>query len=208
MKMWLASAVTLLALAPSALADVRQVAAPDLKSIEASGPYRIEIVGGPSHSAVLEGTPAHLARIKTEYENGALRVSDTCRFNCSRRHLEVVLRVVTPQLESLDVSKGIEAKARDLVAGDLKLVVEMGATLDIAGRCESLSVRARMGADLDASGLVCRQVDISASMGADADVHATESIRANGSMGADVRIHGNPTRRDVSGAMGASISSP
>jgi hypothetical protein len=208
MKMWLASFFTALALAPSALADVRRIDVPDLRSVDASGPYKVEIVSGAAPSATLEGSAAHLARIKTEYANGVLKARDTCWFNCGRRNLSVVLRVVTPQLESLDISKGIEAEARDLAAGQLNLDLQMGATLDIAGSCDSLSARARMGADLDASQLVCRQVDIEASMGADVDVHATEHVKADGSMGADIRVHGNPTRRDTSGSMGANISSP
>ena len=208
MRMLLAGMLLTLAMASPAGADVRRIEVPGLTAVEASGPFTVQVVSGAAPAATLEGSAAALARMLTTFSNGLLKVRDTCWINCGRRNLDVVLKVVAPRIDSLDFSKGIEADVSDVAAGSLRLSVQMGAELDIAGRCDTLEASAKMGADLDASTLVCRQVDVTASMGANAKVHATERVKVKGSMGADVRVLGDPAQRETSGTMGANITSP
>ena len=199
--------LVLLMSAGAAAAETQSVAVSNLRTLEVAGAFRVEISTGPQTSAVLEGAPSELAKLQTVVDGQRLRVETRCTIFCADHHnIHVVLRVTAPALDAISISRGAAATASGLDAGALKLDISMGGALDAAGACDSLAASARMGAELDARHLICRTVDIKASMGADVSVHASESVEAHASMGASVKVSGAPRRHDVSAFMGGDVS--
>lgn len=199
-------AVSLLA-AGSAMAETRRVNnVTAINAVDVSGRFRAEIVRGDTPGATLEGTSGDLDKIGIRISNGELRLWERCSMFCGRRDLDVVVRVVTPRLSSIDVSKGAEVTAADLNADSLSLDVSMGGTLKASGSCSNLSADVSMGGSLSAANLACRAVAADASMGGAATVRASETAAADASMGGSVAVHGNPPKFEGSGSMGGSVS--
>jgi hypothetical protein len=190
----------------AAAADTRVIAVQNLLELDASGPFRIEISAGPISSAVLEGPTAELNRLESRVTDRGLQVrAKGVAFRSGNGDIDVVLRITTPILQAITVSKGAEGAATGLNTSALKLDVSMGALLKVAGQCNGLEADARMGGALDAEGLICRDVSAHASMGGSVQVHATQSIKAGASMGGSIEVTGNPPRRDISSSMGGAV---
>ena len=207
MKTVLLAAMAVLAFTGVATADTRSIPVQALHAIEVSGPFRIEITTGPTTSAVLEGATSELAKLSAHVNGARLVVRQRCGPVCidGDDSIHVVLRVTAPVLQAIRVSKGAEATAVGLNTRTLKLDVSTGGTLKADGVCDALSAGARMGGELDAGGLVCRDVDASASMGGAAHVNATQSVGAHASMGGSVKISGSPLRHDATAFMGGIV---
>jgi len=198
---------SLVLIGAAAHAETRRVnAITTISTIEADGRFKLEIVGGDTAGATLAGAPEDIARVGIRYRDGELRLREKCRVFCGNDNLDVVVRVVAPQLTSLQLAKGVEATATDLAAQSLTLEVAMGATLRASGRCDTLEADVTMGGALSAKDLECRRVEVDATMGGAAAVRAIEEAKADASMGGAVTVHGNPPRMDSRSAMGGAIS--
>ena len=207
MKTLVLAAMAVLGSAAAAAADTRTIPVQALHAIDVSGPFKIEITTGPTTSAVLEGSPSELAKLAAHVDGSRLVVRRRCGPVCidSDDPIHAVLRVTAPILQAIRVSKGAEATAAGLNTSTLKLDVSMGGTLKADGVCGALSAGARMGGELDAGGLVCRDVDASASMGGATHVNATQSAGAHASMGGSVKISGSPPHHDATAFMGGIV---
>lgn len=207
MKTLLMAGLAVLATAGAAAADTRPISVQQILTVEASGPFRVEITTGPQTSAVLEGPASDLDRLESRVSGSRLQVRTrgmTLR-NTNRGDIDVVLRITAPILQGIEVSKGAEGTATGLDTTFIRLDVSMGAALTASGKCNKLDARARMGGSLDAEHLICRDVDADASMGGTAHVHATQSVEANASMGGVIEIEGKPPHHDASAMMGGIV---
>ncbi|MDZ4777472.1 MAG: DUF2807 domain-containing protein [Alphaproteobacteria bacterium] len=193
----------------SAHAETRRVNnITNISSIEAEGRFRIEIVSGATAGATLTGAPDDVARVGIRYRDGDIRFWEKCTVFCGNQELDVVVRIVAPQLTSLELSKGVEATATGLSAQTLSVDLAMGASLRATGQCDTLEADVAMGGALSAENLACRRVVVDAAMGGSADVRASAEAEADASMGGAITIYGNPPRIDSSGSMGGTISTP
>jgi hypothetical protein len=198
------AALALLAFAAPAAGETRNVSVANFHAIEASGQFRIEFTQGPRASLTFDGAASDIDRLRVSSRNGELSIEHRCTFFCSR-NLHVVARVTAPNLDELDLAKGVEFTAEGVDAGDLSIDIAMGATAHLSGTCRNLDANAAMGAVLDARALECRTASIDAAMGGVARVSAAESIDASAAMGGDIRVSGNPERRRQSASMGGNI---
>lgn len=173
--------------------------------VNASDRIPVEITIGDGYR--VEVTGADAARVRTEVDDGALRIRQRNRpwFGGPPR-IDARVVVTMPSLDSIAASKGAEVNATGIDSGSLDLSASMGGAIDAAGRCRALTVAASMGGAVDADAVQCERADISASMGGSADVYASAAISAAASMGGAVTVEGNPTSRDVSTSMGGSVS--
>ena len=205
MKILATTAIAALALAGTASAETRNLSGFD--SVGAEGHFRVEVAMGNAFSVTVDGAEAD--KVETYIRNHSLQIRQTGTnwFRGSRR-IDAVVHVTMPRVEGLSSAKGAEMRATDIRANDLSLSVAMGSEMVVTGTCHSLSASAAMGAELNAAHLDCATVDVSASMGAEADVFARESVSASASMGADIDISGNPRSRSASASMGGDISYP
>lgn len=177
-----------------------------INSVDVSGRFRTVIVRGDMPGATLEGARGDLDKIGIRVLNGDLKLWERCSIFCGRRDLDVVVKIVTPRLSSIDVAKGAEMQADDLNVDNLAVDVTMGGTLKASGVCANLSADVSMGGSLAAANLACRSVSADASMGGSASVFANEAAVADASMGGAVTVHGNPPKFDGGGSMGGTVS--
>jgi hypothetical protein len=190
-------------MAGAATAETRDVGR--FVAVSATDRVPVEIVRGDSYSVEVIGQDA--SRVRTEIDDGALEIGQRNRswFGNPAR-IDARVRVTTPSIERIAASRGASVRAEDIEADDMSLAAAMGGSIDISGRCRSLSASAAMGGSIDADAFQCVTANISAAMGGDADVYASSAFDASASMGGSISVGGNPTDRDVSTAMGGSVS--
>ena len=81
-----------------------------------------------------------------------------------------------------------------------------GSQMNVSGTAQSLKASCSSGANLNASKLVSDKADVSASSGADLDVHVTKDLKAHASSGAGITVYGNPTTRDTNSSSGGDVN--
>lgn len=93
----------------------------------------------------------------------------------------------------------------DVLAKNLYTKINMGAIVELEGQTERMEVKANMGAILKASRLDSKIAYVSANMGAEVDVRATEEIEISAGFGSTVDYTGGPTVRHTSKNFGAEV---
>lgn len=185
-------------------AEQRSFSPPWLESLEASGGIRIDGGVGPTSSAVLEGSERALSRVTVTQTATGLKVVRRCIGGC-RNDGDVTLRVTAPSLTNIRLAQGVEA--RIVVDNPAALAVDamQGVQLTLVGRCGALNINGRMGADIEAKGLECREATVNGAMGADISVFASERASVEATMGASVDVHGGASQLASKASMGGSV---
>jgi hypothetical protein len=196
------AAVLALAMAASASAETRNLRG--FNSIGASDQMRVEISVGGDYAVEVTGADAD--RVRTRVEDGALLIDQRNRPWFGSRHLNAVVRVSVPELESIAAARGVEVSARGVESERFDIAAAMGAEVRVSGTCGVLDATAAMGASIRADELQCRVADVSAAMGGSARVYASETYEGSASMGGSIDISGDGASRGRSTAMGGSIN--
>lgn len=201
MRYAITSVLMALALASPAGAEPRNLSGFDRVNVRDH--IAVEVRSGPAFAVDVSGPEA--ARVVTRVEGRELRIWERNRpwFGRDPRVNATVI-VTMPSVSGLSAARGATLVAGDIAAGHISLAAAMGAELRITGSCQSLDAAAAMGAELHAENFHCLAADVSAAMGADARVFASESFDATAAMGANVAIAGGG-HGDTSAAMGGSI---
>jgi hypothetical protein len=202
MRLMATAAVVALVMAASASAETRNLR--DFNSIGASDQMRVEISVGGEYA--VEVTGADAARVRTRVEDGTLLIDQRNRPWFGSRHLNAVVRISVPELESIAAARGVEVNARGVDAERFDIAAAMGAEVRVSGTCGVLDAAAAMGASIRADELQCRTADVSAAMGGSARVYASETYEGSASMGGSIDISGDGASRGRSTAMGGSIN--
>ena len=90
---------------------------------------------------------------------------------------------------------------------DLELTASMGSEVKLSGSARKLELTAKMGADVKAERLICEDVSVAASMGADVFVYASHELDISAGFGASVDYAGNAAVNHSSKYFGADIQS-
>lgn len=106
---------------------------------------------------------------------------------------------------SLEASSGADLDVREAAGTAFDLESSSGADLSVEGTCARAEADSSSGSELHAERLLCADVNVNASSGADAEVHASASVNAEASSGSDIRIHGNPAEVEREASSGAEI---
>ncbi|MBN8608346.1 MAG: DUF2807 domain-containing protein [Caulobacterales bacterium] len=202
MRLMATAAVLALAMAASASAETRNLRG--FNSIGASDQMRVEISVGGDYAVEVTGADAD--RVRTRVEDGALLIDQRNRPWFGSRHLNAVVRVSVPELESIAAARGVEVSARGVESERFDIAAAMGAEVRVSGTCGVLDATAAMGASIRADELQCRVADVSAAMGGSARVYASETYEGSASMGGSIDISGDGASRGRSTAMGGSIN--
>lgn len=202
MRLMATAAVLALAMAASASAETRNLRG--FNSIGASDQMRVEISVGGDYAVEVTGADAD--RVRTRVEDGALLIDQRNRPWFGSRHLNAVVRVSVPELESIAAARGVEVSARGVESERFDIAAAMGAEVRVSGTCGVLDATAAMGASIRADELHCRVADVSAAMGGSARVYASETYEGSASMGGSIDISGDGASRGRSTAMGGSIN--
>jgi hypothetical protein len=161
--------------------------------------------------------------LKTEVTGGKLKIYLEEGVNYAKK---MKVFVTLKQLKELEASAGAEVKSENLIKSEsLKInsssgsdvTMEVGCTMvsldsssgsqmNVSGTTQSVKAGCSSGANLDASKLVAENGDVSASSGADMDVHVTKDLKAHASSGAGITVYGNPTTRDTNSSSGGDVN--
>lgn len=196
---------TVLASAPALGQDRQNIDVDAFHAIEAGGGMRVEVEHGDTPAVWLDGDADDFDDVRVRVRNGRLDIGrDTGLFNFGSGP-DVTVHVVASGIDSLDFGQGVSARVTGLDADDLEVEISTGSAARLEGRCTRLDVDVSTGGSLQASDLVCEDVEASASTGGGATLHATHSVSGRASMGGDLDVYGAPEVHDLRMSMGGSI---
>ncbi|MBI4921263.1 MAG: DUF2807 domain-containing protein [Devosia nanyangense] len=219
------------AISTAALAESRTYEVPTFDQVSVSSGISATIEIGGAQSVIADAfNAAILERVQVDVRNGRLEVSlrwDALdwvfNFGADKG---VVLHVAAPALKAAESSAGADVEVRgmsgdtlalsassgsNIVATDVKggrvdLSASSGAYLKLTGTCEHLVAAASSGANIEAGGLACQDVNANASVGGHVSVRAERSLDANASVGGSILVSGNPATTTIDSSTGGSVS--
>jgi Putative auto-transporter adhesin, head GIN domain len=182
--------------------------------------------GNEESLAVSASDQKHLDRLKTEIENGTLKIyydNKGVTWKPGNKKLKAYVSFKT--LERLHASSGsqvtvngsINAENLDLNvssgagfngaihAKELSADVSSGAGVKISGKADKLTVDVSSGADFKGYDLAVDFCDAKASSGASLHVTINKELNAKASSGADIRYKGTALIRDIKVSAGGAV---
>ena len=202
-------------------------------AVDVFGPFQIELIQSDKESIEMESVNINREDIVMEVKRGELRLKLKSRHYWSdwdshkhRKPQFIKTRIYYKNLVELKASAGANITFREtvrtskfLVSGsmgaEIFLPIEanvvfaksnMGATVNLKGKAGYLEVLGKMGGSVKASKLESKSAYVSASMGSDISIYASEEVDIAANFGASVSYSGDPTVRHTNKKMGADIS--
>ena len=210
-------------------ADSLPLSVSDFTGLDVSSGIKIVVTPADAFSVSADSPQADdLHDLKYAVTGGVLRVwydwSIWRIFNFGPR--DITLTITMPEIASLVVSGGADAKLNGVPGDELRvdvsggahaaidaasakryaMALSGGASATIAGTCYSARLDTSGGATLDARDLDCAEVVGTASGGAHLVVSAGASVTADASGGAHIEIHGHPPQTTVNSSSGGGVS--
>ncbi|MDQ3276885.1 MAG: DUF2807 domain-containing protein [Bacteroidota bacterium] len=205
-------------------AEVRNVGS--FTGINVSGGIDVYLSTGNEALAVSASKPEYKERIKTEVENGVLRIWYDSKMGISLnsdRRLKAYVSYKT--LKSLEASGGSDIRVDGTIASEelvmrisggsdfvgkveaAKLTVRQsgGSDVNISGRATSLTVDASGGSDFNGYDLVAEVCDLEASGACDIEVTASRVLSARASGASDISYKGSPTVKEAKSSGASSV---
>ena len=172
---------------------------PAFTAVEISGAYDVEIVAQKDQKLEVEGDENLLSLIITEVKNGVLSVRNEKGFDTEHK---LRLRISLPTLDSISTSGANDIVASNVKSDEFSINASGAGNMQVSGEAESLQVEISGAGEVDAKDLRARKVTISSSGSAQADVYASEELRANVSGAGNVTYYGDPKNvsEDTSGS--------
>jgi hypothetical protein len=172
---------------------------PAFNAVEISGAYDVEIVVQKEQSLEVEGDDNLLPLIKTEVKNGVLSINNEHSF--STKH-KLRVRISLPSLDGISTSGASDILASDVKSEEFKINASGAGNLQVSGETITLEVEVSGAGEIDAKDLHAKKVIITSSGAAQADVYASEELRANVSGAGNITYYGDPktVSEDTSGA--------
>jgi hypothetical protein len=202
MRTFLIAGVALLALTGAAGAEVRNLSG--FTSVSAADRIRVEVAVGDAFRVEVTGSEAD--KVSTRIDGDRLVIRRTNRpLWGGTPPIDATVRVAMPAVEGLASSRGAELSATGIEASTLSLAASMGGELRAEGACATLEAAASMGGVIRAEGLLCRDADVSASMGGEARIYASNRFDVAASMGGAVNVAGDGEGGDIALSMGGSL---
>ena len=135
-------------------------------------------------------------------EGSTLSIHGTELYNTTE---PVLVTIVTPALNGIDLSGGSQGTAPGLTGDQLAVGLSGGAGLTASGSVTALTLNVSGGARADLGGLAAETVAVNASGGANARVSASIAVTGSASGGSHVTVVGGATVQ-VETSGGASVS--
>lgn len=192
-------------LASSAFAETKTYALADFTRVSAAAGVSVDIAVGGDYAVTATSSAEGLERLEIKVVDGALQVRRKAKGWRWKRGEEVSVKVAMPALEAIGVSSGASVDAVGVDAGAFAIDASSGGSLDVAGKCDALTVDVSSGGNVDAETLICRTANASASSGGSADIFASESVNADASSGGSVDVNGSPKTVNKDTSSGGSV---
>lgn len=198
--------------------------------VSVSGGIDLYLSQGDEAVAVSASKTEYRDRIRTEIENGILKVyydGKGIRNFMGGGNTNMKVYVSYKTLSNLVASGGCDVTVDGAIAGkslrlnitggcdfrgkvdvdELNVEQSGGCDVDISGRASTVKVVASGGSDFNGYNLTAEVADLVASGGSDIEITANKEISANASGASDISYRGNPSVKN-SHASGASSVSP
>lgn len=215
--------VIAIALSAPAFADTKTYDFQNFDKIDISAGYEVIFIQSNQRSVTIESDD--FSKITAKQIGDTLKISRPDHTNL-RGKVHDVVRISAPDLEmaklsagvkflvdglqvdnlDLKINAGVEADFRRVNAKNIRLDANAGVEIELGGECETLSIDASAGADIDASKLRCRSAKVDAAVGSSVHVHTIDSIVADAGLGASITVAGAPKNVDKHVSLGGSVS--
>ena len=174
-------------------------ALPTFTAVEISGAYDVEIVAQKDQNFEVEGDDNLLPLIKTDVKDGVLKIYNENSF--STKH-KLRVRISLSSLEGISTSGASDIVASNVKSEEFDINASGAGNMQVSGETKTLKVDISGAGQIDAKDLRAQKVTITSSGAAQADVYASEELRANVSGAGNVTYYGNPktVSEDTSGA--------
>jgi putative autotransporter adhesin-like protein len=177
-------------------AEKRQLAA--FKSVEAEGAFEVNIVCQQSQSFEIEGDDNLLPIIKTDVNDGNLRIHSDTQYNASK---PIAIRISVPNLE-----KSTSAGAGDVhvsgVKNDQLVLSNTGAAnIEATGQTKFVEISTSGAGNINTEKLQAERAKVVVSGAANVDVYASQQLDVSVSGIGSVTYSGNPpvVNKSISG---------
>jgi hypothetical protein len=196
--------------------------------VDVSGGIDLYLSAGDEAVAVSASKPEYRDRIKTEVENGVLKIWYDSKWGINikgNKNLKAYVSYKT--LKSLEASGGSDINSDGMIAAseltirisggsDFKGAVEVrkltvrqsgGSDVRISGKTSTLTVDASGGSDFKGYDLSADVCDLEASGASDIEVTANRELSAKASGASDIHYKGNPSVKEAKASSASSVKS-
>ncbi len=210
-------------------ANAQQRTVKSFHSISISGGIDLFLTHGEEAVAVSASDTKYLVDLKTEVENGTLKIWFDYRGNnkiifTDRKNLKayVSYKILNKLSASggSDISVDGTIKSSDLIlnisgGSDFKgkvdvneLVVDQsgGSDMDIQGRATRISIEASGGSDFNGYNLITETCSVEASGGSDIEISVNKELSAKASGASDITYKGNPAIKELKASGAGSVN--
>ena len=198
-------------------------------AIKVSDGIDVYLSYGDEAAAVSASEERYRDRIKTEVENGVLKIwYDRENYNglvfTNRRNLRAY--VSFRELDMIHASAGSDIRVEGVIKGnsltmkissgsDFKGTVDVnrldvdqssGSDIEISGKANTVSIEASSGSDFNGYALITDVCTARCNSGSDVTITVNKELKARASSGSDINYKGSATLVDVSKSSGGSVS--
>lgn len=164
-------------------------------SIVINGAIELDVKIGKTQKVNVQVEDMKLSAVETKVKNGVLYIDTLDKksfWGGKKQSGEVELTLVMTAFNKISVKGAVDGEISGVDSKNVSLEVSGAADLDISGKCENLKVAVRGAGDLDADKLFCKTADIHISGAGDAEIYASQKVKAIVSGVGNVSVLGNP----------------
>jgi hypothetical protein len=168
------------------------------KSVDAVGAFEVSIVCQQSQSFEIEGDDNLLPLIKTEINDGALRIHSETSYHPSK---PIAIRISIPNLENFTSTGAGDVHISGVKNDQLVLSNTGAANIEAAGQTKFVDIRSSGAGNIETNALHAERAKVSVSGAANVDVYASQQLDVSVSGIGSVTYSGNPpvVNKSVSG---------
>lgn len=201
--------------------EARKISA-EFKNIKVQQGLEVEITQGIMPSLVVEADENLLSIIKTEVENGTLKIYSDKNI---RKAKSKKIRIELTELQGLELSSGASVLIQQVLASsnlsiesssgstfkglleveNLRAESNSGSTIEMRGMAVKGRLESSSGSTIQAEGLKIHNAEAEASSGSTIHIWPHATLDAQASSGASVLYHHNPAQIKMNTSSGGSV---
>lgn len=178
------SAIKGSAVAGSEVRDLR-----GFSGVDVGGIFQVEVTAGKDFSVEVEADDNLLQYIKTDVEEGVLKIETTERINS---HTPMRIRISAPDIESVSASGACKVSLAGVRNSALNVDTSGASKIKVAGETEALNIEISGASNIDAESLKAQTATVDASGASNVNLFVTERLTSDASGASKIAYSGNP----------------
>jgi len=154
--------------------------------LEVTAPVRLHFIKGETASMTVKGPQKLVEAVR--WENGRLSIKEMPLFS----HHTLVVEITAPRMPALVYKGAGDIELENLDQPALALEMAGAGNVDVSGKVETLTVRARGAGNLDLADLLARDATVSSSGVGNIDLSATGKVDVSLSGAGNIALHRKP----------------